>query len=399
MAEAREGVHAGRGAARVSARVHREPARRRARHRAVELPGAARCCRAAGRRDRRRQLRDRQAVRGGAAHVGGAGATRPRSTSISDASRSSRAAVDETTALLAERFDHIFYTGNGRVGRVVMEAAAKHLTPVTLELGGKSPVIVDSTREPRRRRAPHRRGASSSTPARPASRPTTSSSRRTLEQPLVEAHRRARSRDFYGDRPDAEPRLRAASSTTATSSASSGCSTASGTVAIGGDTDAAERYIAPDRAAPGRRADSPVMADEIFGPILPVLPVDDVDEAIAFVNERDKPLALYVFSESHAVQRPGDRADQRRAARASTRRCSTSRYPTCRSAASARAAWARTTARRASTASRTTGACSPSRPASIHRSRIRRIRASRRSSCVVSCDVACSVAARAPAKG
>ena len=53
-------------------------------------------------------------------------------------------AVPETTALLAERFDHILYTGNGRVGRVVMEAAAKHLTPVTLELGGKSPVIVDA---------------------------------------------------------------------------------------------------------------------------------------------------------------------------------------------------------------------------------------------------------------
>ena len=52
--------------------------------------------------------------------------------------------MHETTALLAERFDHIFYTGNGRVGRVVMAAAAKHLTPVTLELGGKSPCIVDA---------------------------------------------------------------------------------------------------------------------------------------------------------------------------------------------------------------------------------------------------------------
>ena len=51
--------------------------------------------------------------------------------------------VAETTELLAERFDHIFYTGNGTVGRIVMEAAAKHLTPVTLELGGKSPCIVD----------------------------------------------------------------------------------------------------------------------------------------------------------------------------------------------------------------------------------------------------------------
>src|SRR6266508_6222536 len=51
--------------------------------------------------------------------------------------------VEETTTLLEERFDHILYTGNGRVGRIVMEAAAKHLTPVTLELGGKSPAIVD----------------------------------------------------------------------------------------------------------------------------------------------------------------------------------------------------------------------------------------------------------------
>merc|ERR1719264_2271323 len=54
-------------------------------------------------------------------------------------------AVAETTALLEQRWDHIFYTGNGVVGKIVMQAAAKHLTPVTLELGGKSPVIVDKT--------------------------------------------------------------------------------------------------------------------------------------------------------------------------------------------------------------------------------------------------------------
>ena len=63
-------------------------------------------------------------------------------TSTSGPSPSSTGAVDETTALLEQRFDHIFYTGNGAVGRVVMAAAAKHLTPVTLELGGKSPAIV-----------------------------------------------------------------------------------------------------------------------------------------------------------------------------------------------------------------------------------------------------------------
>ena len=73
-------------------------------------------------------------------------------------SRSSRAASPRRSALLEQRFDHIFYTGNGRVGRVVMEAAAKHLTPVTLELGGKSPCIVDRDVDLERRRAAHRLG-------------------------------------------------------------------------------------------------------------------------------------------------------------------------------------------------------------------------------------------------
>ena len=74
-----------------------------------------------------------------------------------------------------------------------------------------------------------------------------------------------------------------------------------GTPAVGGETRAEERYVAPTvlrDVAPG----SPVMTEEIFGPILPVVPVTDVDEAIRFVNERDRPLALYVFSESDAVQ-------------------------------------------------------------------------------------------------
>ena len=86
--------------------------------------------------------------------------------------------IPETTALLEQRFDHIFYTGNGTVGRIVMTAAAKHLTPVTLELGGKSPCIVDPQRRPRGRRPADSSGASSPTPVRPASPRTTSSASR-----------------------------------------------------------------------------------------------------------------------------------------------------------------------------------------------------------------------------
>jgi aldehyde dehydrogenase (NAD+) len=74
-----------------------------------------------------------------------------------------------------------------------------------------------------------------------------------------------------------------------------------GTPAIGGDTRPSERYIAPTVLC-DTAPDSRVMSEEIFGPILPVLPVDDVDDAIRFVNDRDDPLALYVFSESKAVQ-------------------------------------------------------------------------------------------------
>jgi len=76
---------------------------------------------------------------------------------------------------------------------------------------------------------------------------------------------------------------------------------AGSTPAIGGDTNAADRYVAPT-VLRDVSPEAPVMAEEIFGPILPVLTVDDVDEAIRFVNDRDRPLALYVFSESEAVQ-------------------------------------------------------------------------------------------------
>jgi aldehyde dehydrogenase (NAD+) len=205
--------------------------------------------------------------------------------------------VPETQALLAEPFDHIFYTGNGRVGRVVMEAAAKHLTPVTLELGGKSPTIVDDD-------------ARLDVAARRIAFGKFLNAGQTCVAPDYVLVSRARAdelvgrvgesvREFFGADPAASPdyarivndahfrRLEGLLS--------------SGTAVIGGDTNAGERYVAPT-VLRDVDPDSAVMAEEIFGPILPVLPVTGVDEAIRFVNERDRPLALYLFSESHAVQ-------------------------------------------------------------------------------------------------
>jgi aldehyde dehydrogenase (NAD+) len=204
--------------------------------------------------------------------------------------------VDETQALLAQQFDHIFYTGNGQVGRVVMEAAAKHLTPVTLELGGKSPVIVasDADLDVAARRVAWGKFLNA---GQTCIAPDYALVARELEQPFVERIAQV-VEEFYGPDPKASPdyarivndrhfrRLEAL--------------IGDGTAVLGGEVDAEQRYIAPT-VLRDVSPDAPVMAEEIFGPLLPVLPVDDIDEAIQFVNERDRPLALYVFSGSGTV--------------------------------------------------------------------------------------------------
>jgi aldehyde dehydrogenase (NAD+) len=207
--------------------------------------------------------------------------------------------VPETTALLAERWDHIFYTGNGTVGRVVMGAAAKHLTPVTLELGGKSPTIVD-------------RSADLDVAARRIAWGKYTNAGQTCVAPdyvlvdrRVEGPLAARLRDtvrrFYGDDPRTsgdygrivnERHFQRVTRLLDDEGA--------GEVVYGGQRDETERYLAPT-AVRGSDPAAPIMQEEIFGPVLPLLAVDDVDAAIDFVNGRDKPLALYVFAEDGAV--------------------------------------------------------------------------------------------------
>ncbi len=203
-------------------------------------------------------------------------------------------AVDETTALLEQRYDHIFYTGNGKVGRIVMRAAAEHLTPVTLELGGKSPAIVaaDANIEVAAKRIAWAKFLNA---GQTCVAPDYVLVDERVEDELVSALAAAVT-TFYGDDPrqsndyarivnerhhDRLMKLLEAGGYDAT--------------VIGGTGDRASRYIAPTVLA-GVKPDAAVMDDEIFGPILPVLGVGDVDEAIRFVNDRDKPLALYAFS-------------------------------------------------------------------------------------------------------
>lgn len=195
-------------------------------------------------------------------------------------------------ALLRERFESIFFTGGTEVGRVVMAAAARHLTPVTLELGGKSPCVVcaDARLEVAARRIVWGKFLNA---GQTCVAPDYVLVERTAHDRLVEAMRRAAT-EFYG--PDYGrivnrrhfDRLLALLS--------------DGQIACGGTHDAARLHLAPTILTQVSPA-APVMQEEIFGPILPVLAFDSLDEALARVRARPAPLALYFFSEDRAKQR------------------------------------------------------------------------------------------------
>nr|WP_030254931.1 aldehyde dehydrogenase family protein [Streptacidiphilus jeojiense] len=206
-------------------------------------------------------------------------------------------AVAETTALLEQRFDHIFYTGNGAVGRIVMTAAAKHLTPVTLELGGKSPAVVEPGADltvTAQRIARGRFQNAGQTCVAPDYVLAIGATAAALEAELVTAVRA-----LYGENPATNSEYgrivneRHHDRLTAL--------LGDGRIVTGGTHDRASRYLAPTVLA-DVSPEAPVMQAEIFGPVLPIVGVPDLDAAIAFINERDKPLALYAFTESEETK-------------------------------------------------------------------------------------------------
>lgn len=207
-------------------------------------------------------------------------------------------AVDEATQLLAERFDHIFYTGSGKVGRIVAKAAAEHLTPITLELGGKSPVYVDETVN------------------------LTDAARRIVWGKFINAGQTCVAPDYVLGRREVlgrlAPRLADAIHELYGSAVQQNPDygrivndsqfarlvgyLSEGEIVAGGAHDAAQRFIQPTVLARVNR-DAEVMQSEIFGPILPLVEVDDLDDALTFVTSREKPLAAYVFSDDSDTRR------------------------------------------------------------------------------------------------
>jgi aldehyde dehydrogenase (NAD+) len=204
--------------------------------------------------------------------------------------------VPETTELLAQRFDHIFYTGNGTVGRVVMAAAVANLTPVTLELGGKSPVIVDESANLRvaaRRVAWGKWLNAGQTCVAPDYVMVAESKYDAFLEQL-----RIAIEEFYGSDPhlsDDYGRIVSPRHFDRLESLMAG-----GTPAVGGDTKSDERYIAPTVLV-DVDLESQLISEEIFGPLLPIIPMASVAESISFINARPHPLALYVFAENRNV--------------------------------------------------------------------------------------------------
>ncbi|XP_029922934.1 aldehyde dehydrogenase family 3 member A2a [Myripristis murdjan] len=206
--------------------------------------------------------------------------------------------VSETQELLKQRFDHVFYTGSSAVGKLVMQAAAQHLTPVTLELGGKSPCYIDKNCDlaVACRRITWGKFVNC---GQTCIAPDYILCESSIQNQVVEEIRKS-IKEFYTDNPktfEDYGRIINKRHFKRVMALMEGS-----TVVIGGESDESECYIAPT-VLKDVTAESRVMQEEIFGPVLPIITVSGVDEAIQFINEREKPLVVYVFSPDNKLVR------------------------------------------------------------------------------------------------
>lgn len=204
--------------------------------------------------------------------------------------------ADVSSAVLEEKFDYIFFTGSTRVGKIVHQAAAKHLTPVTLELGGKSPTIVhcDANLKLAAKRIAWGKWLNAGQTCIAPDYVFVHEDVREEFLRLIEKEAFAQ----YGNGVGVNSYVKIVSDSHL--DRLSGY-LPQGEILFGGQVDAATRKMAPT-VMTDVDPESPLMQEEIFGPILPVYSYREVEEVIRFINDRDKPLALYLFTESEAVQ-------------------------------------------------------------------------------------------------
>ena len=203
----------------------------------------------------------------------------------------------ETEALLEQCFDCIFFTGSTHVGRSVMSAAARHLTPVTLELGGKSPCIVcaDAPLEITARRIVWGKFMNA---GQTCVAPDYLLVDRRIRDALIAAMAQS-IRDFYGPEPLASPDYGRIINQQHFERLSGYLN--QGNIVHGGRASFSDLYLEPTILT-DVPLDAPVMEEEIFGPILPVLDFAEFDEALAFLRQRPSPLALYLFTQKRQTQ-------------------------------------------------------------------------------------------------
>ncbi|XP_020284677.1 aldehyde dehydrogenase, dimeric NADP-preferring isoform X2 [Pseudomyrmex gracilis] len=207
--------------------------------------------------------------------------------------------VSQTTELLKERFDYIFYTGSTGVGKIIREASNKYLTPVTLELGGKSPVYLDNTVD-MTLAAKRILWGKCLNAGQTCIAPDYVLCTREVQNKFVQEAEKIL-KEWYGENLQESPDFVRIVTEKHYQRLVTFLNGNNGKIAIGGITNPTEKFISPTILLDIKPTD-PVMQEEIFGPILPLVTVNNAYEAIEFINSRESPLVLYIFSENKKVQ-------------------------------------------------------------------------------------------------
>lgn len=205
---------------------------------------------------------------------------------------------EETSELMKEKFDYVFFTGSTHIGKIVREAANKHLTPCTLELGGKSPAYIDDNVD-LEITAKRLLWGKLVNLGQTCVAPDYVLCSQNMEAKLIREIRKL-IKLWYGENPQLSPDLGRIVNERNYKRIIEILKTTDASIVIGGETNDEERYIAPTVLSGVKPSDA-VMQQEIFGPILPILNVDSANDAISFINERDKPLTMYIFCKDDKV--------------------------------------------------------------------------------------------------